>query len=386
MKFFLLFSLFFLIATNAVTQSNAKERLELKRLSLENQYRSVGQFDPVTGIATVYDDGKMGFIDTLGKLILPPGEYVTSDFSQGIGIWKINGTIKAINKLGQVVNIYAGLENMIPLADWLFKVSEKNSNGKFGIMNAEKKIIVKNNYSGIERISGKYYKVTENGIGQGVINNKGDTIIPLKYILTYIDTNNLQFIGNNRDIGYAIFNVDGSVKKLLAKEVYVKTYQVVNRLYAEQNGVIIVGDKFSDKDTKYALVNTNFDTIIPLGKYFHLTDMSEGLIKFSDSVSMDRDGKRTNPYQYVKCGFLNAKGDVVIPSTFDFAHYFTEGLSGVKLKEKWGFINKTGQIVIPLKYDYVLPFRNGFAKVKLKGRFYIIDKKGKIVLNSKSFY
>lgn len=384
MKYLLLLPFLMLRALPSVSQDTAVQRLELKRLQLENTYRTVGQFDPVTGVATVYDNGKMGFIDTSGKIILPLGEYVTYDFSGERGVWKSKGIIRTVDKYGKVVDVFPALESMLPQRDGLFMVSQKTKQpGRYGIMNAAGKIIIPCNYSGIDKISAKYYKVIDNGIGSGIITSKGDTVIPLRYIIDYIDTATLEFIGYRADTGYAVFNADGSVKKYLAKRMFMETAHIEGNVFTERDGVIVIKDRFSDDSARYALVNTRFDTIVPAGKYFHLSDINEGLIKFSDSVSTGKDGRRTNPYQYVRCGFLNTKGEVVIPSKFDFAHYFTEGLSGVRVKGKWGFIDKKGQMVIALKFDYVLPFKNGFARVKVKGRYYVINKTGSTVMETK---
>ena len=172
---------------------------------------------------------------------------------------------------------------------------------------------------------------------------------------------------------------------MLGKSAYTNSSYVEGIHYFQRDGLIIFKDKFSDDGTKYSILNLNLDTIVPAGKLYFISEINEGLIKFSTSVTTSKTGNKTNPYQYIKCGFLDLKGKIIIAPKFDFAHYFTEGLSGVRVNNKWGFINQKGVIVIPLKFDYVLPFKNGYAKVKLKDKFYIIDKTGKLVLNSKSY-
>src|SRR3954465_9779057 len=83
------------------------KKLELKRLELENKYGHVGDFDTATGIATVYDKGYMGYIDTSGHLILPI-QYVTTDFSDGMGVYNDieNKLWKAIDENGKVIKEY----------------------------------------------------------------------------------------------------------------------------------------------------------------------------------------------------------------------------------------------------------------------------------------
>jgi hypothetical protein len=122
-----------------------------------------------------------------------------------------------------------------------------------------------------------------------------------------------------------------------------------------------------------------------MGKY-NLSVINEGLVLFYNSVRVEKLDERVSSSQISTCGFLNTKGQIVIPAKFDFALYFTEGLSAVKQHEKWGYIDKKGNVVIPFKFDYALPFRSGYAKVQIKDDFFIIDQEGKIILNSKPYW
>lgn len=66
-----------------------------------------------------------------------------------------------------------------------------------------------------------------------------------------------------------------------------------------------------------------------------------------------------------KYGFINAKGEWVIPPTFepgDVRGFAENGLAAVKVNQKWGFINSRGEWVIPPKFSYISSFyANGWA-------------------------
>ena len=113
-----------------------------------------------------------------------------------------------------------------------------------------------------------------------------------------------------------------------------------------------------------------------------------------------------------KVGFINKKGEIVIPITFDamdgnigWGHYFKDGYIDVWMhinnKEygtligkdgkplpgftwdyervyrfsenkaifrnngKYGFFNRNGKVVVPAKYDFVTDFHNGYASVQM---------------------
>jgi WG containing repeat len=78
-----------------------------------------------------------------------------------------------------------------------------------------------------------------------------------------------------------------------------------------------------------------------------------------------------------KYGFINRKGKPVIPIIYDIAEDFSEGLAIVEINGKQGFINKSGKFLIPPKFDVNEPFKNGLAYVQ-KGSFEgYINKKGR---------
>lgn len=379
--------LFFLfLSLKGNTQSALSKRLELQRLTLENKYRSVGYFDTLTGIATVYDNGRMGYIDTTGKLILPIA-FVTRDFSDGVGVYMEveSKTFKVIDKKGNFIKEFKNISSLHGFKNGrsVFGVLT-NEGEKYGVIDFNGNIIIPNKYPYIEKISEKYYFVNSNKDGSGIINASGDTLIPLLYNIDYIDTTDLHFIGYKKDIGYAIFDSSGQVRKFWGKEVYPESSSIEGMHYFQRDSVIIIKNQWSSANTKTALVNLSLDTIVPMGKY-NLSVINEGLVIFYEAVKVEKSDERVRVSQITKCGFLNTKGEVVIPARFDFAQYFTEGLCAVRQNNKWGYINKQGKIVIPFQFDYALPFRKGYAKVQLQKDFFIIDKNGKIVLNSKSY-
>lgn len=64
---------------------------------------------------------------------------------------------------------------------------------------------------------------------------------------------------------------------------------------------------------------------------------------------------------------------------FDYVYDFEEGLALVVKDGKYGFVNKKGDIVIPLIYDDVCDFYGVFARVEKDGEIFYINKKGERV-------
>ncbi|MEH2214869.1 WG repeat-containing protein [Nostoc sp.] len=92
-----------------------------------------------------------------------------------------------------------------------------------------------------------------------------------------------------------------------------------------------------------------------------------------------------------KYGYVNHRGQFIIPPYFDMARDFYQGLAAVNLGGqvslffgvmggKWGYINKRGEWAIMPKFDEAGSFSNGVARVKVGGREYYINDTGESIL------
>lgn len=75
-------------------------------------------------------------------------------------------------------------------------------------------------------------------------------------------------------------------------------------------------------------------------------------------------------------GFIDQKGNVIIPATFLNAGNFREGLAPVRLDGTWGYINTNGEFVIAAQFEHAGEFFEGIAIVNKDGKNYYIDKLG----------
>lgn len=76
-------------------------------------------------------------------------------------------------------------------------------------------------------------------------------------------------------------------------------------------------------------------------------------------------------------GYINLKGDTVLPFKYKNVNLFSEGLAAVREKGHFGFIDTKGNYILPPSYDYAEDFSKGYAKVWIKGICYLINKNGK---------
>ena len=90
-----------------------------------------------------------------------------------------------------------------------------------------------------------------------------------------------------------------------------------------------------------------------------------------------------------KYGYINQKGEMILPPTFTGGDYFKEGLACVSTSvdpknPTFQFIDKKGEIAINKNFKYLTTFKNGLAKVSspdIKEGYSngYVDKTGKYV-------
>jgi hypothetical protein len=77
-----------------------------------------------------------------------------------------------------------------------------------------------------------------------------------------------------------------------------------------------------------------------------------------------------------KWGFIDTKGNEIVPPKYDLLYNFYENFAIYELNEKHGFIDSIGNEIITPKYDFLWNFENGFARYEIKNKYGLIDKNG----------
>jgi len=83
-----------------------------------------------------------------------------------------------------------------------------------------------------------------------------------------------------------------------------------------------------------------------------------------------------------KWGFIDKKGNEIVPIKYQDALPFKDGWGKVKSNEKWGAVDKSGAEIVPTRYDEVfhINLTEGLAKVKLNKKWGAVDKAGNEVI------
>lgn len=194
----------------------------------------------------------------------------------------------------------------------------------------------------------------------GFINKKGELVIPCLYDIAYRFSEGICVVGLIRDkieYTYGCINTKGDIIIPIRYDDFPRA----GWPYFE-NGYIA-----AKKDGHGTLLGVDGKPLSGFSwEYDDVSRIYEGFVRF------EKDGK---------FGFLNAKGDIVIPAIYDFADIFVDGIACVSVddkygKYKYGGINTDGILVIPCIYDNIFSFENGIALVKKDGQVGLIDKYG----------
>lgn len=85
-----------------------------------------------------------------------------------------------------------------------------------------------------------------------------------------------------------------------------------------------------------------------------------------------------------KRGFINTKGDTVVPFIYDDLSVFSVELAPAKKNGKYGYINRKGEVVIPFQFDKERHFyKTGLSEASKNGKWGFINKKGEEVVSIK---
>lgn len=182
----------------------------------------------------------------------------------------------------------------------------------------------------------------------GVINEKGETVIPDYYDQIIRDSEHKLFICIIKHFDSAFFPI----------------IDIQN--YRSYDGSIIV--KNGD------------DWLIVPQDYYAVGTISEGLLRVAriSESSLFPDNPAPDDYLW---GFINEKGEEVIPCQFMVAHDFSDGLAFVQLEFRGPvcFINKDGKAVLE-DVNTDDDFHEGLCRVQVGGFVGFINKTGTITI------
>lgn len=274
-------------------------------------------------------DGKWGFIDKNGQMVIQPQYEVGKPdelppaFREGLAAVRVGGKFGFIDAKGQMV-IQPQYGYVSPFSDGIASVL---SSGGYGFINKNGKIVIEPQYSKISNFHDGLAAVEDiSKLSDYLtfINTKGEVVIQLEADSSVLTNYSLYYFRE----GLARVTLNG-----------------IDYGYIDKSGQMVIQPKYQFAEN------------------------------FSDGLAAVDNGRNW--------GYIDKNGQMVIPPEFDSADPFSEGLAAIELNNKYGYIDSTGKIVIQPQYDLAFDFRGGLAVVGIDGKYGVIDKSGQLIIQPK---
>lgn len=319
---------------------------------------------PSCGRVLVKKDGKYGFADLNGNVVVPPSYPFASDFSE-------NRAVVAL------------------LVDSFFI--------QYSFIDTTGKVLFSPVYQDARPFSGGFAPVKQYE-RWGIIDTLGNEVLPTIYEAITIPDHGTFFAGSEEGMSFFNTNTFGeSFGKKVLKPLTPPVYFPVtafsdNRIGVSRNnfqgflspdgrevipcsydevGLFHFGRTSVRVGDRYGIIDTLDSIVLPI-QYTNNSTKGNKYVYHDSLALVERDGL---------LGYVDLNGNEVIPLRFQQAYQFSQGLAPVLFNGGWGYIDTHGDIYLPFIFDIASPFLWGRAEVYFQGRKYNIDLKGRCVGN-----
>ncbi|UYZ11575.1 WG repeat-containing protein [Brevibacillus sp. WF146] len=318
------------------------------------------------GLGAVYLNGKWGFVGANGELAIPLQFDDVKDFSEGLAAVRVGYKYGYINQKGQwVINPVYPLGSLyeydrgVDFHEGFAVVAQGN---KYAFINKSGKVVT----AAYDEVMPFREGLAAVRVGNlwGYIDTTGKLAVKPQFDIANDFHEGLAAVARNGRYGYIGKTGAYVIKPQFSVEGLNYNYSGAPRLFDFHEGLALVMI-----NGKYGYIDKTGKTVIPPA-FDSRNQTGDYATDFSDGLALVRVGYRF--------GYIDKTGKMVIPAQFDAADPFSEGLARVRIKGKDGFIDKTGTFVIPPQFSNARSFQDGLALVTADGsndQTYI-DKRG----------
>jgi len=333
----------------------------------------------------VCQDGAWGYIDTLGRLVVPAKYDFARPIEQEVGIVQKRGKWGMIDRQGKTLIpcAYDDVHFLDHSGQKMVRVYVHQP--KYGLIDSEGRMAIRAVFDDIGTFSEGRLAVKRNGLW-GYVDRNGLEVIPCRFKearpfqqgrAAVRLGNNWGFIDKQGEVVLPIeYSRAGDFSQGLA---WVYTQEGVG--YVDVNGRFAIQPQFERgydfqygvarvvADNRFGLINAMGEWLCK-ARYIQISEFNEhqlAIVKYGS----DR----------LKEGLINLRGELITLQSYQDIEPFSEGLAAVKVKAHYGFIDTTGQLVIPAHFSKVSPFSEGLAAVQRDGLCGYIDARGQEVVD-----
>lgn len=278
----------------------------------------------------VQQNGKWGYIDNNGKILVKPQFIWAEEFSEGLAAFE-------------------------------------NEDGKHGYIDETGAVVIEPKFDNWTEFSEGLAAVSVD-FEWGYIDKSGKWAIPPQFA-----------VGRPFSDGLALVGVPLNGKVSFPPGP-------VKHMFIDKAGKVVI-------DAKDDILNGTFSEGVGTVQFISnhginpvLIDMTGKVIVSVEEIETDGFSEGLTPAKKNgKWGYIDTGGRFVIGPHFEEVHPFSEGLAAVLIGERWGFIDHSGRVVIKPKYGIGYDsrhhdFSEGLALVYFQDKCCYIDKTGKILI------
>lgn len=299
-------------------KSLASQGITLKTFQhIHNQYDTYRCFSE--GLTVVSRDGKYGYVNQQGNLVVPLQYSFASGFKDGMAVASIKKKIKT---------------------GWVSKTIER-----YGFINKQRQWVIPPTFD-----DARHFSYERAMVGKRIYNISGNK--------------------SNSSMRYGYIDKTG---KQVIPFIYEKAYSFYKT--PSHSGASIIEAKVArpqDSHLVYCLIDKNGKLTTPVCSEDNNFNFSAGLARVQINGKygfINRKGAFVVTPKYSKAYSFTAK---------DQPASVRNAISG-----KWGFINQRGKVVLPFQYYHAYSFKNGKANIteyqNQQHRNFVIDMTGKAV-------
>lgn len=293
----------------------------------------------------VEQDGKWGFIDNSGKLVIPVKFSQVQSFAEGLAAVQYQGKWGYIDESG-AFSIEPQFRDASEFGDGHAAVE---ANGFWGFIDKSGKFTILPQFDRIMSFVDGPPAVTNDGSEYWQYLDETET--GLSNVVTNIPYGFLE--------GLTPLELSGKhgYVDLRGHFVIPPQFDAANG-FSESLAAVEIGGKWGVIDKSgQVVIRPQFDWVM---------GFSEGLAVV--------EVKHKN-------GIIRKDGTWVLPPTYPFLHSMSESRAAFvdQASGKWGFLDETGNVVIRPQFDTAGSFEGGLAQVQMQGRLGYIDRNGQYV-------
>lgn len=301
------------------------------------------------------ENGKYGYMDETGKIIIAPKFDYASNFSDNLAAVIYNKVIRGyVDRQGNIV-LKCNYRNFGDFINGVARISlaKGTDENKITYMDKDGKILTPKVFSFGYDFSENYALVLKRGIIAPIIN------LNLKK-WSYINTECEFATDMEFDSAKSFYNGFACVENNEKWGIIDKEFNIVINFQYDDIGSYSCGLIRAKKNGKYGYIDINGNTIIDF-QYDNALDFSENY------ASVYKEGLWS---------IIDITGETIVETQYSYIGIYSEGLVSFKSDGKWGFLDEDGEVAIMPMYDYVDVCRNGLIFVD---NSYYINRDNEII-------